>query len=1027
MKQSDSQHLSAENFNNTRKLVNIDEYVKRNAYSIKSLENNYNKLLEEAGIKSAASYEFKPKKVLSESSIIAALKQVKDELIYNYVTNSFGDKDEKIINIENILRHSLKKDSKSHPRNSFKSIRDRLEDYQQDIVACRNVRNILIIGAGASHDAYPEIPLGKQIIEKFHEKFINPHSQVKYSNDLFNVWKEELMTENQFGLDFENFLSLLTTHIVHQKTLREELTKLLGVRHAPNLFYEIIAHMLKHSFFDAVISYNFDELLDQSIEEELCNQNYKYVLSDGHCVNLEELLVDGRLKTPIFIKPHGTHSHKSSLRFTKRHYFDLPSDIENMMVQLIEGYRGEEYGENKINKVNLFVVGFNLESIELNKIINKYLPGESTIFHFGYGVEDYKPLSWQISNKHSFESFFTRARQSGRLKHEAYRFIPIQFFANNKTNNQTGALSELFSVIWRNIHDEFNESYLPRSIGRHEIISYLFQKSSQNQQKDINPLFEDFDKNRKYFRDRTLVEIALKLVRGNGIIDIVETLNEDRRIGYFYKQFRKLCRDVKPEEEKKHTFYELLNEFTGDSNAEDIYGKNEFLYTYNIFRLTPIDFGGPDESWKDKIKKAWRKVHYGSEDAKHNANGNSNKKIEDSLIAYFESFSYDKAHNINLTILFRLLTSKLISKEFKINLYNHFDHHLKNGFTTESPQDEQKYTLLFELFRLFTKSAGSHYYFIQPNYSDPKNYMWESYSRKKLIHTNLALIYEVQRIFINRKWDILFCVLEAGEIIPKTLSYLALYRKATSAMEDLCQDIENGKRKLVLICSYDAVKQMHLKHLDHSGDTSELDQLISIHKNYIINSIKSKKENSTSVLTWAPKAVEILFLPSGQHNHHSMIFANFGTTKVLDPTHSFVIDADKLCKGSTSLKSKIISVGAIYMYRRGFSYSIAPIYIGVDLAEKASTAIVNDFKKILSLFFTYYVRSIEFHWNSIIKKHKGEDPTTPVIKGWLSRPFAPVVKKLFSSSNDFYENKDFCKTYKKFIQKIFYILSRNKD
>ena len=41
------------------------------------------------------------------------------------------------------------------------------------------------------------------------------------------------------------------------------------VRYYPGLAYEILAHLMKHGFIDAIINFNFDEVLDQAIEDEL--------------------------------------------------------------------------------------------------------------------------------------------------------------------------------------------------------------------------------------------------------------------------------------------------------------------------------------------------------------------------------------------------------------------------------------------------------------------------------------------------------------------------------------------------------------------------------------------------------------------------------------------------------------------------------------------------------------------------------------------------------------------------------------
>ncbi|MBK7939692.1 MAG: hypothetical protein IPJ82_22550 [Lewinellaceae bacterium] len=81
--------------------------------------------------------------------------------------------------------------------------------------------------------------------------------------------------------DFESYL-LLMTKFFREQDVRKALQEMFNVRYAPCLFYEIAAHLFKHRFFDVIINFNFDELLDQSIREEMGVADYK-IISDGDC------------------------------------------------------------------------------------------------------------------------------------------------------------------------------------------------------------------------------------------------------------------------------------------------------------------------------------------------------------------------------------------------------------------------------------------------------------------------------------------------------------------------------------------------------------------------------------------------------------------------------------------------------------------------------------------------------------------------------------------------------------------------
>ncbi|MBK6976711.1 MAG: hypothetical protein IPH28_06005 [Cytophagaceae bacterium] len=94
----------------------------------------------------------------------------------------------------------------------------------------------------------------------------------------------------------------------------------------PSVFYEILAHIFKNRFVDAVINFNFDESFDQAVLEEISTGELKKIVSDGDCVPYVDLVEEHNLKLPLYIKPHGTFSEKSSLRFTKEHYIDIPQE-----------------------------------------------------------------------------------------------------------------------------------------------------------------------------------------------------------------------------------------------------------------------------------------------------------------------------------------------------------------------------------------------------------------------------------------------------------------------------------------------------------------------------------------------------------------------------------------------------------------------------------------------------------------------------------------------------------------------------
>ena len=95
-----------------------------------------------------------------------------------------------------------------------------------------------------------------------------------------------------------------------------------------------MAHLLKHRFLDAIISFNFDELLDQSLDDELAKHEYKLVVSERDCDELVSEPCDPGY-VPLYVKLHGTASEPESLRFTPHSYYAIPARISSVVQALL--------------------------------------------------------------------------------------------------------------------------------------------------------------------------------------------------------------------------------------------------------------------------------------------------------------------------------------------------------------------------------------------------------------------------------------------------------------------------------------------------------------------------------------------------------------------------------------------------------------------------------------------------------------------------------------------------------------------
>lgn len=377
---------------------------------------------------------------------------------------------------------------KNHLRNS-------LEPSEWDKLIKENIltehverRVIAVVGAGASRSV--GIPLASEALLILKDKAIMPNVALEAELDRLS------QTYNLDRNTFETNLRALSASAFDAQKLRDNLQAMYNHKFMPVLGYEILAHMIKHRFLDAIINFNFDELLDQSIEDELDAEEYYNILSDGDCPDESELR-ENTPELPFYIKPHGTASHKSTLRFTREDYYGVPLDIQRVIRYLLTD-----------KPVVLLIIGFGMQSLEFNRILESAKPG-SMMFHIN------------LNNP---------------VKKDAYRSFRRNELLNAKV---LGDVSEAIKKIWDEVASAFLPEYLPRDITRHILVSRTF--------------FREVDKNdvEKYLRGRTVIELCLSIAKCKGLVNMSQ-LSSDRSGKYFdyYKTFNveanfyEICRKI---------------------------------------------------------------------------------------------------------------------------------------------------------------------------------------------------------------------------------------------------------------------------------------------------------------------------------------------------------------------------------------------------------------------------------------------------------------------------------------------------
>src|SRR5207247_289141 len=112
---------------------------------------------------------------------------------------------------------------------------------------------------------------------------------------------------------YESLYSILRTKLNERLLGLKAGEKGTGKDPRPQLAYEMLAHLVKHGFVDDVVSFNFDQLMERALYNELGERNYHLLVSD---LQLSSSGSAGGRRRPRLLKVHGSIDMPKSLRFT---------------------------------------------------------------------------------------------------------------------------------------------------------------------------------------------------------------------------------------------------------------------------------------------------------------------------------------------------------------------------------------------------------------------------------------------------------------------------------------------------------------------------------------------------------------------------------------------------------------------------------------------------------------------------------------------------------------------------------------
>lgn len=535
----------------------------------------------------------------------------------------------------NYYNVSLKETDNSQdiPKESVSKIFEDRELVSEKFDFCRN---ILIIGAGAAKSELDVLPTGETAITKIEQSlklgqilsFANGKLENRYKI-LASHYKKMLFSnltnigEIKKLLGFEGRLSLLLNFYEKQDVL-DEIKRILDFQFLYCRFYFIIVQYFKNRLIDVIVNFNFDELLDNAIDDEM--SNYHKIVHDSDCKPISELIDNNRIRIPIYVKPHGTISSKTSLLFTKEQYIDMSEDMKKLLDDLFVGKVASDDDAQRVKNINIIVVGFALESIEFNNIlfsIHKYGLMESIrIYLFLPNAKEvaqsleanYK--QWQVNNN----------IPASKGKYVSILPLEIPVSKGGKLDIEHKILTKHFIDIYCQIRNKFKDPFKPVALKDGDIFSKLFPSKELNKigTEIINPHSTGI-RYKEYLKKRFTFHLLCELVRWKGKLAINVVINE--RPGRYYQQYKKYLK-------KRKLLAELCScsDLIGILNELEIKMYQPDKFSDNIYKCEDLFLH--EDSKLDSIKVIAKKIII-----------NSYAKISPSLINKVSNFLDEEMYN----------------------------------------------------------------------------------------------------------------------------------------------------------------------------------------------------------------------------------------------------------------------------------------------------------------------------------------------------------------------------------------------
>jgi len=397
-------------------------------------------------------------------------------------------------------------------RHSFLSTQDFEELAEltelQNIADQRNARIIVAVGAGASA---PVAYRSQELIDSLRQMpgFNRRRHERAIDRANFDIGLPED--------DFEMQLDAMTKTAEQREDVCSQISRIYSTRHPTLLVYELLAHLMRHRFIDAIINFNWDELLDQSIEDEMGHGEYIEIISDRDCRASIQIDPSNQLYVPLHLKLHGTASDPETMRFTREAYFNIPERIRTTLRNLVGTQR-----------CIVICVGYGLSDADFSEILTQ--PVELRVFNLSAN-----PLSPESISK------VQSKRNTGVKQVTSFCDVCPDYSSLGGPETPDGrrlmqySCDYLLDALVDAIHERadsgpFEHVHL-RSANRHRLLSQMMAWEAS--------LNADGDAYVHYLRDRCVIEILFASVRGCGLLSVASLVQD--RCGHYFDQYHLLC------------------------------------------------------------------------------------------------------------------------------------------------------------------------------------------------------------------------------------------------------------------------------------------------------------------------------------------------------------------------------------------------------------------------------------------------------------------------------------------------------